>query len=39
MVFTKKQSKFGSATEESVLPPKTNSKNCISTMNFTSGSP
>ena len=39
MVITKKQRKFGSATEESVLPPKTNNKNCISTMNFISGLP
>jgi hypothetical protein len=39
MVVTKKQHKFGSATEESVLPPKTNDKNCIGTMNFISGSP
>ena len=36
MVVTKKQHKFGSATEESVLPPKTNDKNCIGTMNFIS---
>jgi hypothetical protein len=36
MVVTKKQHKFGSATEESVLPPKTNNNNCISTMNFIS---
>jgi hypothetical protein len=36
MVVTKKQHKFGSATEESVLPPKTNNKNCIGTMNFIS---
>jgi hypothetical protein len=34
MVVTKKQRKFGSATEESVLPPKTNDKHCIGTMNF-----
>jgi hypothetical protein len=34
MVVTKKQHKFGSATEESVLPPITNDKNCIGTMNF-----
>ena len=34
MVVTKKQHKFESATEESVLPPKTNDKNCIGTMNF-----
>jgi len=33
MVVTKKHLKFGSATEESVLPPKTNDKNGISTMN------
>jgi len=39
MVLTKKQHKFGSATEESVLPPKTNDKNCIGTMNFISVSP
>jgi hypothetical protein len=39
MVVIKKQRKFGSATEESVLPPKTNDKNCIGTMNFISGSP
>jgi hypothetical protein len=39
MVVTKKQHKIGSATEESVLPPKTNDKNCIDTMNFISGSP
>jgi hypothetical protein len=36
MGVTKKQHKFGSATEESVLPPKTNDKNCIGTMNFIS---
>ncbi len=36
MAVTKKQRKFGSATEESVLPPKTNNKNCIGTMNFIS---
>ena len=36
MVVTKKQHKFGSATEESVLPPKTNDKNSIGTMNFIS---
>jgi hypothetical protein len=36
MVVTKKQHKFESATEESVLPPKTNNKNCIGTMNFIS---
>jgi hypothetical protein len=36
MVITKKQHKFGSATEESVLPPKTSDKNCIGTMNFIS---
>jgi hypothetical protein len=36
MVVTKNQRKFGSATEESVLPPKTNDKNCIGTMNFIS---
>jgi hypothetical protein len=36
MVVTKKQRKFGSASEESVLPPKTNDKNCIGTMNFIS---
>jgi hypothetical protein len=36
MVITKKQHTFGSATEESVLPPKTNDKNCIGTMNFIS---
>jgi hypothetical protein len=36
MVVTKKQHKFGPATEESVLPPKTNNKNCIGTMNFIS---
>ena len=36
MVVTKKQHNFGSATEESVLPPKTNDKNCIGTMNFIS---
>jgi hypothetical protein len=36
MVVTKKQHKFGSATEESELPPKTNDKNCIGTMNFIS---
>ena len=35
----KKQRKFGSATEESVLPPKTSDKNCIGTMNFISCSP
>jgi hypothetical protein len=29
MVVTKKQQKIGSATEKSVLPPKTNNKNCI----------
>jgi hypothetical protein len=36
MVVTKKQHKFGSATEESVLLPKTNDKNCIGigTINF-----
>jgi len=34
MVVTKKQHKFGSATEESVLPPKTKDKNCTGTMNF-----
>jgi hypothetical protein len=39
MVVTKKQPKFGSATEELVLPPKTNDKNCIGTMNFISGLP
>jgi len=39
MVITKKQHKFGSATEESVLPPKTNDKNGIGTMNFISVSP
>jgi hypothetical protein len=39
MVVIKKQHKFGSATEESVLPPKTNDKNCIGTMNFISISP
>jgi hypothetical protein len=39
MVVTKKQHKFGSATEESVLPPKTNDKKCIGTMNFISVSP
>jgi hypothetical protein len=39
MVVTKKQRKFGSYTEESVLPSKTNDKNCIGTMNFISGSP
>jgi hypothetical protein len=38
MVVTKKQLKFGSATEESVLPPKTNDNNCIGTMNFISPS-
>ena len=36
MVNTKKEHKFGSATEESVLPPKTNDKNGIGTMNFIS---
>jgi hypothetical protein len=36
MVVTKKERKFGSGTEESVLPPKTNGKNCIGTMNFIS---
>jgi hypothetical protein len=36
MVVTKKQHNFGSATEESVLPPKTNDKNSIGTMNFIS---
>jgi hypothetical protein len=36
MVVTKKQHKFGSATEESVLPPKTNDKNGIGTMNYIS---
>jgi hypothetical protein len=39
MVVIKKQHKFGSATEESVLPPKTNDKNCIGTMKFISVSP
>jgi hypothetical protein len=39
MVVTNKQRKFGSATEESVLPLKTNDKNCIGTMNFISGLP
>jgi hypothetical protein len=39
MVITKKQHKFCSATEESVLPPKTNDKNGIGTMNFISFSP
>jgi hypothetical protein len=39
MVVTKKQRKFGSAIEESVLPPKTNDKNCIGTMNFINGLP
>jgi hypothetical protein len=39
MVVTKKQHKFGSATDESVLPPKTNGKNCIGTTNFISGLP
>ena len=38
MVVTKKQHKFGSATEESVLPPKTND-NGIGTMSFISVSP
>jgi hypothetical protein len=36
MVITKKQHKFSSDTEESVLPPKTSDKNCIGTMNFIS---
>jgi hypothetical protein len=36
MVITKKKLKFGSATEELVLPPNTNDKNCIGTMNFIS---
>jgi hypothetical protein len=36
MVVTKKHLKFGSVTEESVLPPKTNDKNGINTMNFIS---
>jgi hypothetical protein len=39
MAVTKKQHKFGSATEESVLPPKTNDKNSIGTMNFIYVSP
>ena len=39
MVVTKKQHKFGAATEESVFPPKTNGKNGIGTMNFISVSP
>jgi hypothetical protein len=39
MVVTKKQHKFGSAKEESVLPPNTNDKNGIGTMNFISVSP
>jgi len=39
MVVTKKLHKFGSATEESVLPPKTNDKNGFGTMNFISVSP
>jgi hypothetical protein len=39
MVVTKKLHKFGSDTEESVLPPKTNDKNGIGTMNFISVSP
>ena len=30
----KNNTKLGSATEESVLPPKTNNKTCISTMHF-----
>ncbi len=38
-VVTKNQHKFGSATEESVLPPKTNNKNGIGIMNFISVSP
>jgi hypothetical protein len=36
MVVTKKQRKLGSDAEESVLPPKTNDKNCIGTMHFIS---
>ena len=39
MVVTKKQHKFGSATEDLVIPPKTNDKNCIGTMNFIYSSP
>jgi hypothetical protein len=39
MVVTKKQHKFGSATEESVLPPNANDKNYFGTMNFISASP
>jgi hypothetical protein len=36
MVISEKQHKFCSATEESVLPPKTKDKNDIDTMNFIS---
>ena len=39
MVVTKIQHKFSSVTEESVLPPKTNNKNYMGTMNFISASP
>jgi hypothetical protein len=39
MVVTQKQHKFGSTTEESVLPPITNDKNGIDTMDFISVSP
>jgi hypothetical protein len=39
MVVTNKKCKFGSATKESVLPPKTDNKKGIGTMNFISISP